>query len=214
MKKIIVTLFVPFFTLSLFAQVNFMLFGGPQATSAKFLVKDAKQNTSFKFGFHLGVGAKVPIQPNLAFAPSAFYSLKGYNVKFNQPSELPDVLAKDNSTSIHSAQLNFLFQVDFKTKPNHMFVRFGPSLDFGLFGKEKYNTATGSVSRKMVFSFGDYGVFGANGELHLGYEKENNFSIYAAYTHGIASIGNVDEGPKIFHRVFGLTFGKYLTKRL
>jgi hypothetical protein len=214
MKKTVFTLLISFFTVTGFAQFNLMLFGGPQATSSKFLVKDVKQNTSYKFGFHLGLAAKIPIQPGLAFAPSAFYSLKGYKVKFNMPSELPDVLAKDNSTTIHNMQLNFLLQVDFKTKPDHMFVRFGPSLDFSLFGKEKYNTATGSVSRNMVFSFGDYGVFGANGELQLGYEKENNFSIYAAYSHGIGSIGNVDEGPKIFHRVFGLTFGKYITKRL
>jgi hypothetical protein len=95
------------------------------------------------------------------------------------------------------------------------FIKAGPSLDFHLFGKETYNLKTGgSVSRTMPFSAdGDYGHFSANMLMQLGYETRSGFMIFAQYTHGMASTNNEDKGPKIRHRAYGISIGKYLNRK-
>jgi hypothetical protein len=167
-----------------------------------------------KVGFHAGIGMKVPFENKLFFAPAAYYSMKGYKVTYNLFNALPDVNAKDNNTSIHTFELAALLQYDFNTSPNHFFIKAGPSLDFQLIGNEKFNLlTTGSVDRKMKFSYGDYGHFSANGLLQLGYEASNGLIIFAQYTHGLASINNFDGGPQIKHRVFGISIGKILNRK-
>ena len=140
--------------------------------------------------------------------------MKGYKVTLDKPSFPPDSNAIDNNTTIHTFELSPLLQYDFGTQPGHFFVRGGPSLDFQLFGKENFNRMNaGSVSRNMKFSFADYGHFAANLLLHVGYETESGFCIFAQYTHGIASINNADGGPRIFHRAAGISIGKYLNRK-
>lgn len=60
---------------------------------------------------------------------------------------------------------------------------------------------------------GDYGYFGGNLLLQLGYETKSGVFISVQYTHGAASINNEDGGPKIRHRVYGLTIGKFLNRK-
>jgi len=213
MKQIIISaLLIVTFNLS-YAQVKVGIFGGPQITSAKYTVKGKKQDNTTKYGFQIGTTLKVPFENKLYFSPAAFYSLKGYKVKFNEASYPPDSLAIDNSTSIHTFELAALLQYDFSSKPSHFFVRFGPSLDFQLSGKEKFNRKTNTtIDRKMIFSFTKYGRYGANILLHFGYET-NGLLISGQYTHGIGSINNADFGPRIWHRAYGISIGKYLGKK-
>lgn len=206
------------FTLSVFlfasGQSEFGIFAGPQATAARYTILNEKQKNDFKYSFHAGVCMKVPFDVNLFFAPEAFYSMKGYRVKFTQFVYPPGTEAKDNNTSIHTFELAALLQYDFGKNPAHFYIKAGPSLDFQLFGKEKFNTATGSVNRKMKFSTdGDYGHFGANLLGQFGYETGSGLFVSLQYTHGAASINNEDGGPKIRHRVYGFTIGKYLNRK-
>src|SRR5690349_19354891 len=214
MMKSIALLLFTVIAVSTRAQNQLGIFAGPQATSAKYVVKGINQPTDTKYGFHLGGIFKVPFEGRLYFAPSAFYSMKGYKVAFNQRAYPPDTLATDNNTTIHTFELAALLQVDFGKKDNHLFVRFGPSLDFQLSGKEKFNLKNGTlVNRNMPFGFDKYGHYGANLLLQFGYETKNGISIAALYGHGIGSINNADYGPAIRHRAFGLSIGKYLSNR-
>lgn len=213
MKKIIVCLLVALIAINGDAQPVPGLFAGPQMTSSKYTVLGAKQPTTWKTGFNAGFMMKVPFDNNLFFAPQAFYSLKGYKVKFNQRAFPPDTLAIDNNTSIHTFELAALLQYDF-SKHAGFFIRFGPSLDFQLFGNEKFHkTDNSTVDQKMKFDFVNYGRYGASMHLHLGYETKDGFVITAQYTHGMGSINNADYGPRIRHRVFGVTIGKYFKKK-
>ncbi|MGZ8525252.1 MAG: outer membrane beta-barrel protein, partial [Chitinophagaceae bacterium] len=107
-----------------------------------------------------------------------------------------------------------LLQYDFNNQPKHFFVKFGPSLDFQLSGKEKFNRSNNTrTNQKMVFDFDKYGRYGASMLIQLGYETSNGFLIAGQYTHGIGSINNADFGPRIWHRVFGISIGKYLGKK-
>ncbi len=214
MKTLCLSVLVLLTAVPVFSQNKVGLFAGPQATSAKYVIAGQKQETEYKYGFQAGVSMKVPFEGQLYFAPAAFYSLKGYKVMFTRFAFPPDTAAIDNDTRLHTFELAAMLQYDFGKGPGHVFIKAGPSLDFQLFGREKFNKKTGGqVERNMVFSFGDYGHFAASMNLHLGYETAGGFVVTAQYAHGLGSINNADLGPRIRHRVFALSIGRYLKKK-
>jgi hypothetical protein len=195
------------------SQVEFGFFAGPQAT--RYTILNQKQKNEIKYGFQAGVGLKVPFEDKLYFSPAAFYSLKGYKVTLTQFVYPPDTNAINNNTTIHTFELAALLQYDLSRKPSHFYIKAGPSLDFHLSGKETFNLkAGGSVSRSMTFSIdGDYGHFSANMLGQIGYESGGGLMIFVQYTHGMASTNNSDGGPKIRHRAYGISIGKYLNRK-
>ena len=104
-----------------------------------------------------------------------------------------------------------MFHIDFNKKISHLFVRFGPSVDYAYYGHERFDSGTsgneGIVYRRMVFAFTEYGHFTAQANLHFGYETGKGLMAFAYYQHGIGSMNNHDGGPKIFHRIVGLSVG-------
>jgi hypothetical protein len=189
-------------------------FAGPQMSTARYAVGGDKQSVSSKYGFQAGSTVKIPFDNKLYFAPALFYSLKGYKVKLDKPSILPDSLAIDNNTTIHTFEIAALLQYDFTTKANHMYMKLGPSIDVQLFGNEKFNRKNNKVvDREMTFSFTKYGRFGANMLVLLGYEMSNGIFVAAQYNHGMGSVSNADFGPRIHHRVFGVSIGKYFIRK-
>lgn len=214
MKKIYFLSVTILLSLISHSQVEVGLFAGPQATGARYTILNQKQKNEIKYGFQAGVGLKVPFENKLFFSPAGFYSLKGYKVTFTEFAFPPDTNAKDNNTTIHTFELAALLQYDFSSKPGHVFFKAGPTLDFHLFGKENFNLKNGnSVSRSMTFSDVDYGHFSANMLLQIGYETGGGLMIFAQYTHGMASTNNADGGPKIRHRAYGISIGKYLNRK-
>lgn len=190
------------------AQVAFNVLAGPQTTTAKYTILNVKQPTAFKYGFHAGVGCKVFFDNHLYFSPDLSYSLMGYKVKFNRPSFPPDQLAKDNNTTFHQLDFDFLLQYDLGNKPGHFFIKGGAAVSYVFSGKEEFNLVTGEhESRNMIFSFGDYGRYLGSAVADLGYETSSGFFIYAHYVHGLGSMNNADGGPHINTRVIGLTAG-------
>jgi len=186
------------------------IFGGPQVTSSKYTINNKKQPNTHKYGFQLGTSMKIPFENKLYFSPAAFYSLKGYKVKFNQRSYHPDSLAIDNNTTLHTFELAALLQYDFNDQPNHFFIKMGPSVDFQIYGKEKFNRSDRtSVEQQMVFSFTKYGRYAANMLMQFGYETKAGLLLSVQYTHGIGSMNNADGGPGIWHRAVGISLGKY-----
>ncbi len=215
MKKTLAGFATLLITLSVSSQAEVGIFAGPQATSTKYLVFNQKQKAEFKYGFQAGACLKVEFDKNLFFAPAFFYSMKGYKVTFKDFVYPPDTAAKDNNTTIHTVELAALLQYDLGKNPGHAFIKAGPALDFHLTGTEQFNLKSGgSVKRKMPFGFGsDYGHFSANLLLQFGYETGSGIFFFGQYTHGLASTNNSDGGPRIYHRVYGISFGKYLNRK-
>jgi hypothetical protein len=214
LKFLLLTMVTLLTTVTVIGQVQFCFFAGPQATAARYTILNVKQHNDLKYGFQAGIGVKVPFDNNLVFSPAIFYSMKGYKVTFSRFAYPPDSTAKDNNTTIHCVELAFLLEYDFTKTPNHFFVKGGPSLDFLLFGKESFNLMSGgSVNRNMPFGFADYGHYSANMLGQLGYETGSGFFIFIQYTHGMANISNVDGGPRICNRAYGISIGKYLGRK-
>lgn len=214
MKKLFIASTLLLSVLSASSQVEVGIFAGPQMTSVSYYIQGVYQKKESKTGFQAGVAMKVPFENNLYFVPMGFYSMKGYKVSFNRFVYPPDPNAIDNNTTIHCFELAALLQYDFGKNPGHFFIKAGPSLDFQLFGKEKFNlSGGGSVDRKMKFGPGEYGSYSANLLGHFGYETASGFMIFAQYTHGAASINNHDGGPAIRHRAYGISIGKYFNRK-
>jgi len=212
--KILFSAIILLFTLSANSQVECGVFAGPQLTGAGYTIRGKKQESTSKIGVNAGFQMKVPFEGRLSFAPSVMYNLRGYKVKFDSPAFPPDSSAIDNNTSFHTFELAFLLQHDFNLKPGHYFIRVGPSLDFVFFGNETFNTNRNTtVDRQMKFSFGDYGAYLASVILQFGYEAKNGLFVYAHYNHGLISMNNADNGPRIDNRAVGFTIGKYFKKK-
>ena len=197
-------------TISVSSQVKTAIFAGPQATNVRYLIQGQKQQSDFKIGTSAGIMLKVPFEGRLSFTPGIMYNLRGYNVKFNSPTALPDSIAADNNTSFHTIELSFLLQHDFSSNAGHFFLRFGPSLDFALFGKEKFNSKDEYFERNMKFSFYDYGHYLASAILQAGYENKKGVFLFLNYNYSLTSMGNRDGGPQILNRAIGISIGKYL----
>jgi hypothetical protein len=194
------------------AQVQFAFFAGGQGTSALYKVNEMKQPTQYKPGCMGGVAAKVEFDNQLYFFPAIYYSLKGYKVTLNNPAFPPTEFAKNNDVTVHTIEVAPLLHFDFNKKPAHFFVRFGPSVDYAFNGTEKFDTVSvsgesASIKRPMVFAFTEYGRFTAQAHLHFGYETGKGLMVFAFYDRGFGSMNNHDGGPKIFHRILGLSVG-------
>lgn len=212
MKKMIIISATLFYHVQIMAQSQFGVFGGLHGSSALYAIKNVKQPTDFKFGFHLGVNCKIPFENRLTFVPALSYNMMGYKVKFNQPSYPPDLLATDNDTRFHEIDVDALLQYDITKSSDHFFLRAGPSFNFIVSGKEKYNLSTGeSIDRNMKFSVtNSYGRYLAGIVAQAGYETAHGFTIYAHYLQQLFSMSNEIDGPSIRNRMVGITFGKFL----
>lgn len=208
--KILFSAIILLLSISVNSQVRLGAFVGPQVTGVRYVIDEKKQESSLKLGVNAGLQMKVPFEGRLSFAPSIMYNLRGYKVKFDKPSFPPDRSAVDNNTSFHTVELAFLLQHDFNTNDAHYFIRFGPSLDFALFGHEEFNTNMNTkVSRSMKFGFGDYGHYLVCAIAQFGYETQNGFFFYTYYNYGLTTMNNADYGPSIGNRAAGITIGKY-----
>ena len=212
--KLLFSVLILFLTVKANSQVQYGFFAGPQLTGVRYTIDDKKQESSLKVGVNLGFQMKVPFEGRLSFSPAIMYNLRGYKVEFDGISFPPDSSAIDNNTSFHTIELAFLLQHDFKLEPGHLFIRVGPSLDFALFGNEKYNTNTNTtVDRSMKFSFSDYGHYLASAIFQFGYEDKSGLYFYAHYNYSLTTMNNNDYGPVIGNRAAGITIGKYLKKK-
>ena len=210
-KKIIFTSVIVLLThLIIAAQTRFNFFAGAQGTTVRYYVHNIKQDVDVKPGFVVGAGAKIAFENHLYFSPAIYYSYKGYKVKFDGSAYPPDLAAVNNNTSIHTVETAFLLQYDFKNDPSHFFIKLGPSLDFQLVGKEKFDRMDGTqVSRNMKYDFSSYGRYAASAIVHVGYEFRS-FIVTAYYEYGLTDLNNADDGPSIKYRVAGITIGSYL----
>jgi hypothetical protein len=214
MKTSLLVVALTAITISSQAQRNqVLIYGGPQITSAFYSAGGKEQQVSSKAGFHIGTGLKVPFENHLYFAPTVFYSLKGYRVDLTEPSTPPDSLATSNSTRIHTLEIAPMLQFDFSMKANHAFFKVGPSIDVQLSGRETFILQDKtSVSRQMKYGFNNYGYVGANVIAQFGYESKTGFMLGASFIHGLGSINNVDDGARILHQSVSLSIGKYVRR--
>ena len=212
MKKIVIYSVTLLCCINAIAQSQLGVLAGVHGSSALYAIKNVKQPTDFKAGFHVGVDYKIPFENRLTFVAALSYSMMGYKVTFNQPSYPPDLLAKDNDTKMHEIDVDPLLQYDITKKSDHFFFRAGPSFNFIISGQEKFNLSTGeTIDRNMKFSVtAGYGRYLAGIIAQVGFETSHGFTVYAQYMQQLMSMNNELDGPNIRNRMVGITVGKFL----
>ncbi len=192
------------------SQVKTGVIVGPQLISANYKVDDEKQPTDSKLGAQAGIIVNIPFEAQLYFAPSFYYSVKGYKVKLNNPSFPPGEDAASNNVSVHTLEIASLLHFDLSKKAAHPFIQFGPAIDIAFYGEEEIVLKNGDeINRNMKFSFGEYGRFTSSAIARLGYQFQNDFFFFGHITYGLGSMNNADNGPRIRHRVYGVSVGRY-----
>ena len=90
-----------------------------------------------------------------------------------------------------------MFQYDFSTRPDHLFLKSGITPDGQLFGNETYHLRNGKeVSEKMKFSFGEYGYAGSNFLVILGCETAGGFYRFGQYSLGLGNSATPMAAPR------------------
>ena len=200
--------------LQITAKAQLTVFAGPQMTTVKYTIRDVKQATGYKTGFMAGVSLKASLEGPVYFTPFLYYSKKGYEVKFDRPASPPDSGAKNNSTVLHTIELAPLIQVNLSKSANYFFLRFGPSFDVNISGREAFDSLNNKrIERAMTFGFGDYGYVTASANVQAGYQTKKGLTVFAHYAYGLVSLNNADYGPVILHRIVGLSVGWRLGKK-
>ncbi len=195
------------------AQVPVYLFIGPQAVRASYHINGQRQTSDAVPGVQAGVSARIDFDHRLYFVPAVYYSLKGFRVAFDRPSLPPDALAMNNHATVHTLEMAPLLQYDFSDRPGHFFVRLGPSLDFQLYGRERFQLKDGTVvERRMLYDFTHYGRYAASAIGHAGYEN-GRMLVYLQYTQGLTNLDNTEGGPVIQYRAAGITIARALNRR-
>jgi hypothetical protein len=200
------SLFVGF---GMFSNAQVRVFAGAQYATAKYTILNVNQETEGKQGFLAGIGLTNRIEGPLYFAPSLYFSQKGYKVKsYNLPSIPPNEDARNNDVSLRSIVLTPLLQFNLSQGERFAFVRLGPGFDIAVSGKESFDSAgIKTINRDMPFSNTAYSRATAFLNVQFGYEIASGLSLLAHYEHGLSSLNNRDLGPMILQRAVGVMVG-------
>ena len=161
-------------------------------------------------GGNAGVMMKIPFDNRLFFNPQVDFNYRGMKAKSLVPNEFSKV-----------TELQFrvmpLVQIDFKhpdKNENTLFISTGPSLGFGLLGKQVKQDQNGSpVDRDLHYGFTRYGQFDAEWHLGLGYETTNGLRLLLNYSHGLSNMINTNDAGNLRFRTISAGIGYWFGKK-
>lgn len=212
MKKLISTLSLLFFFVYMVHAQDKILWGAKAGYnySAAYFKTTVDVKTKPVHGGYLGMMMKVPFDNRLFFAPQIDIAYRGMAT---------DSLQKNQFSNV--TEFNFrvmpLLQFDF-TKPsensNTVFIQFGPSIGFGLNGRQTKQDAAGTpIKKTLKYGFQDYGRYEANMHVGIGYETAGGFRVLLDYAHGLGNMINTDGGGTLKYRIIGLGVGYWFGKK-
>jgi hypothetical protein len=172
-------------------------------TYSNVTAKSSGLSISFKskVGITAGLFADVSLSNNLSFQPALNFVQKGFKV---EQDDVKDIV----SYNYLELPLNIVYRTQ---KDLGFFIGAGPSVAYGLSGKEKYRDSQNSEDTKVNFGSGENDVkpleFGVN--ALAGYKLGNGFLFSVNYNLGLSNIqnGNSDEVGTIKNRYFALKIG-------
>lgn len=167
-------------------------------------VTNKQLRTKAVSGGYIGAMLKIPFDGRLFFAPQIDFNYRGMQTDSLQPNQF---------SSIKELQVRVmpLLQIDFKhpdQKLNTLFVQFGPSLGFGINGKqEKQGGSTTPVKTKLKYGYQAYGMYDASWHTGFGYETTKGFRVLVEYAHGLSNMINTENGATLKYRVVSAGIG-------
>jgi len=185
------------------AQIKFAISAG--ISPALYYTNDDYYNESsssdFKAGFCAGVNMDIPMGKHFAFEPGASFVQKGG-------------IETDNSMNNHlksTLTLNYIeVPLDFiYSRRNRFYFGIGPSLDFGMSGKEKISGDVIPENHNIKFGSGsddDLKGFDAGVDLLAGYHFKNGLFVVTNINTGFINLSN-DNSSKFYNAYWGIKLG-------
>ncbi|MBX9784024.1 MAG: PorT family protein [Chitinophagaceae bacterium] len=211
MKKLISTLFSLLFFIAVIHAQEKILWGAKAGYnySASAFTTTVDVKTKPVHGGYIGIMMKVPFDNRLFFAPQMDVSYRGMSTDSLQQNQFSNVTE-------FNLRVMPLLQFDF-TNPsenaNTVFVQFGPSIGFGLYGRQTKQNSTGTpLKRNLKYGFQDYGRYEANLHAGIGYETAGGFRVLLDYAHGLGNMINTDGGGALKYRTVSLGIGYWFGK--
>jgi hypothetical protein len=192
---------------SIAQKATFGITAGAVFSSLKQKVGSLSVTSDIKPGFTMGFAASVPLGTSFSFMPALNYIQKGGTVK---EDEFEDKL----TFNYIEMPLNFVYNAN--AGKGKFFVGAGPSLSFGISGKDKWEDGSESGDDDIKFGSGEEDdlkpfEFGAN--FLTGYRFNSGFQVSANYNLGLSNIANtegVEAGDYSSHnRYFGISVGYF-----
>ncbi len=155
-------------------------------------------------GGYAGAMLKIPFDGRLFFVPQIDVNYRGM---------LTDSLQSNQFSEIKEWQVRVmpLLQIDFNhpdQKVNTLFVHFGPSIGFGINGKQtKQNLANVAAKADLKYGYQAYGRYDANWHIGFGYETTKAFRVLVEYAHGLGNMINTENGPTLKYRLISAGIG-------
>ena len=176
------------------------------ATLAKQTVKFEGASVSFqsKIGFTAGVAGDIPMGKNVSFMPAINFVQKGSKLKQE---------SYESTTTLNYIEVPFNFVYRVPGKSGHLFMGGGPSVAYGISGKNKSNDPMDEGNGKVNFGSteeDDIKPLELAANILLGYQFKNGFNIAANYNLGLNNISPL-EGLKGHNNYFGLRLGMMLS---
>ncbi len=201
MKHSILTITAVFAVISVlqaqdFTKIRLGAKAGYNYSMSKF-VTNKELPTKAISGGYVGAMLKIPFDGRLFFVPQIDFNYRGMQTDSLQPNQF---------SSVKELQVRVLplLQIDFKhpdQKINTLFVQFGPSLGFGVNGKQiKQNGANVPVNANLRYGYQAYGMYDANWHTAFGYETIKGFRVLVEYVHGLGNMINTEDGPTLKYR--------------
>jgi len=176
---------------------------------------DKKLDNKIKTGFNVGVNAEIPIASEFYLQPGVLFTTKGAKNKNDDDIKV--------NLSYIEVPINFLYKPELGM--GKLLLGIGPYIAFGIGGK--VSNADGKetdVEFKKEVSAQDFSIatsagyypyfkrFDAGGNLLVGYELSNNFSMQLNAQLGLVNInsdieGISDNNTKFKNTGFGLSVG-------
>ena len=197
-------LLVTIATVTVNGQATVGVTGGIAVASLKAKSDGMSVATEGKVGFTLGIFANVDLGKDFAFRPGFNFTQKGGLTKEDD--------TKDKLTLNYiEIPLDFIY-----TTSAGFYVGAGPSLAFGISGKEDYSDGMISESQTVQFGNGEDELkrFDFGGNLLTGYQFKNGLSLNLNYNFGLNSIVNgTQDDITIKNRYFGIRLGYVFNKK-
>jgi hypothetical protein len=206
MKTIITVAFsvLVFVTAGSAQKPTFGLNFGPTVSSFREKGEGETYTSGSQVGFTAGVVADVPLSKSVSFQPALQFTQKGGADKDNIAGYDWKYAMTLNYIEL---PLNFLYKTN--SPKTRFFAGGGPSLAFGIGGKEKIDVAGEHAEGDITFGSGDEDILktldlGAN--IVAGLEFKRGFTMALNYNLGLNNLEN-DEGYNFTNRYIGIRLG-------
>ncbi len=193
-------------TINSFAQKEKASFGiNAGATLASYKIKEDNVSITSEtnVGFTAGITSTMPLGKNFSFMPALNFTQKGGKIT-------EEGFTAKSTFNYLELPLNFVYNT--KSVKGKFFIGAGPSLSFGLSGKDKWVGGGESEETDIKFGSGeddDLKAFEAGINFLTGYQFAGGFLIAANYNAGLSNIAIAEAGDngKMHNRYFGLRLG-------